>query len=91
MVQSAQEVQRVAGASMAFRGRVFAPTSAQGLPQPVAFFPLTEGAGSNVTSWPTPDYTGSFNRTGMQCAPRLPAERAKRILRYTFCPSARAS
>jgi len=84
-------VQRAAGASMAFRGRVFAPTSAQGLPQPVAFFPLTEGAGSNVTSWPTPDYTGSFNRTGMQCAPRLPAERAKRILRYTFCPSARAS
>ena len=53
---------------MSIRGRVFSPNEAQGLPQPVAFFPLTEGAGASVTSWPTPDYTGALNRTGMQCA-----------------------
>ena len=72
--------------SLSFRGRVFSPYSAQGLPQPVAFFPLTEGAGSNVTSWPTPDYTGSLERTGMRCALRA-AVRAwthlLTILRYT--------
>ncbi|KAK9839475.1 hypothetical protein WJX81_004373 [Elliptochloris bilobata] len=57
------------GYSMTFRGRVFSPNGAQGLPQPVAFFPLTEGAGSNVTSWPTPDFMGSLNRTSMRWVP----------------------
>ena len=72
--------------SLSFRGRVFSPYSAQGMPQPVAFFPLTEGAGSNVTSWPTPDYTGSLERTGMRCELRAAVRAGTQlvtILRYT--------
>ncbi|KAK9815241.1 hypothetical protein WJX72_000491 [[Myrmecia] bisecta] len=42
----------------AFAGNIYWPSSNTAAPKPVAFFPLTEGAGQEVSTWPAGAYGG---------------------------------
>ncbi|KAK9917704.1 hypothetical protein WJX75_007350 [Coccomyxa subellipsoidea] len=42
-------------------GKLFPPSLTKNIPQPAAFFPLTEGSGDHVASFPNPTYLGTLN------------------------------
>ncbi|BDA48704.1 hypothetical protein COCOBI_12-3860 [Coccomyxa sp. Obi] len=42
-------------------GKLFPPSQTKNIPQPAAFFPLTEGSGDHVSSFPNPTYLGTLN------------------------------
>jgi hypothetical protein len=47
-----------------FIGKVYTPPIT--LPAPLAFFPLTEGQGDEVTSYPYPEYVGGMNASTLR-------------------------
>ena len=47
-----------AGQAQSGMGKVYPPTLTADVPKPVAFFPLTDGSGQNLTSFPSGTYTG---------------------------------
>ncbi len=49
-------------------GKLFPPSLTKNIPQPAAFFPLTEGSGDHVSSFPNPTYLGTLNGS-IPCVP----------------------
>jgi hypothetical protein len=45
----------------AILGKVFPPTNTDNIPEPLAFFPLTEGTGDHINSYPDTSYLGTLN------------------------------
>jgi hypothetical protein len=53
-----------AASNLPFLGKVYTPPI--NVPAPLAFFPLTEGQGDEVSSYPYPEYAGGPNGTSLR-------------------------
>lgn len=52
--------------NLPYLGKVYTPPI--NVPAPLAFFPLTEGTGNDVSSYPYPEYAGGPNGTSLRYA-----------------------